>query len=157
MSSRRVLLVVAVAVAALLVVGLWLRRDRAGAPSPEHSPERAHRGIRVDDVTVVSPDLEVGLVEIRGTVHPEYTDWSCVLECREAEGCRADVRLMIEYRSNGASKKILLGSRLDADPGETMRIGRVQRPPDVVESIDRATLSVLEMYRSNSPRPTEIE
>jgi hypothetical protein len=157
MSSRRILLAVAVGVAALLVVGLWLRRDRAGAPSSEQSPERAHQGIRVADVAVVSPDLDVGLVEIRGTVHPDYTDWSCILECREAEGCRADVRLMIEYRSNGASKKVLLGSRLDANRGETMRIGRVQRPPDAVESIDRATLSVLEAYRSNSPRPTEIE
>jgi Flp pilus assembly protein CpaB len=96
MSSRRILLAVAVGVAALLVVGLWLRRDRAGAPSSEQSPERAHQGIRVADVAVVSPDLDVGLVEIRGTVHPDYTDWSCILECREAEGCRADVRLMIE-------------------------------------------------------------
>jgi hypothetical protein len=157
MSSRRILVVVAVVVAALLVVGLWFRRDRAGAPSPDQGPERAHQGISVDDVALVSPDLDVGLVEIRGTVHADYTDWSCILECRESEGCRADVRLMIEYRSNGASKKVLLGGRLDANPGETMRIGRVQRPPDAVESIDRATLSVLEVYRSNSPRPTEIE
>jgi hypothetical protein len=157
MSGRNILLAVAVVVAAALVVGLWLRRDRAETPSPEHSPESTHRGIRVDDVTLASPDLDVGLVEIRRTTHPDYTDWSCILECREAEGCRADVRLMIEYRSNGASKKILLGGRLDANLGETMRIGRVQRPPVEVESVDRANLSVLETYRSNSPRPTEIE
>ena len=85
MTNRRILLAVAVVVAALLVVGLWLRRDRAGAPSPEPGPERAQRGIRADDVTVVSPELDVRLVEIRGTVHPDYTDWSCILECREAE------------------------------------------------------------------------
>jgi hypothetical protein len=155
MSSRRVL--AAVAVVALFVVGLWLWRGRAGPPPLEIPEEGAPQGIRANNVAVASPDLDVKLVEIRGTAHPEYTDWSCILECREADGCRADIQLVIEYRSDGATKKVLMGSRLDAATGETMRIGRVQRPPIAVDSIDRATLSVLEAYRSNSPKPTQIE
>lgn len=157
MTSRGILLAVAVVVAALLVVGLWLRQDRAEPPSPAATAEGTPQGVRVDDITVVSQDLDVELVEIRGTVHSDYTDWSCVLECREAEGCHADVQLTIEYRSGGATQKILLGSRLDADRGASMRIGRAQRPAMAVDSIERATLAVLETYRSNSPRPTEIE
>lgn len=155
MANRRTLVTVAIAVVAVVVVGLWLWR--ANAPLPEPKQVTVPDAIPVEQVDLTSPDLEVLLVGMRGTVHPDYTDWACLLECRERDGCRADVQLTIEYRSSGEPKKLVVGGRLDSDGGEIMRIGRVQRPPVEVDSIDRVSLTVLEMHRTNAPRPTEIE
>ncbi len=105
----------------------------------------------------MSPDLKAELTEIFGTVHKDYTDWACILECRNADGCHADAQLVVEFRSSGEKKRLVLGGRLDADSGQIMRIGRAQRPPVAVDSIDRVTLTVTESRRSDSPRPTEIE
>ena len=154
MPSRRALLAVAVVVVAVLATGVWLWRDRGAPPSPGPIPGRApEKGIRADDATLVSPDLAVKLVEIRGTPRQGYTDWSCILECRETEGCRALVRVHIEYRSEGVTKTLVVDGRVDADTGEVIRIGRVERSTFAVDSIERATLSVIEEYRSDQPRP----
>jgi hypothetical protein len=157
MSGRNILLAVAVAVAAVLVVALLLRRDSGDRPGPGQGPAATSQGIHTKEVVLDSPDLGVDLVEIRGTVHSDYTDWSCILECQEDVGCHADVQLAIEYRSHGVAKRLFLASRLDADEGDLMRIGRVQRPPITVDFIERARLSVLDVRSSNGPRPTEIE
>jgi hypothetical protein len=158
MSGRNILLAVAVVVAAVLAVGLWLRRDGgAEREAPARPPAASPGGFHIEEVALLSPDLAVELVEIRGTVHSDYTDWACILECREDDGCHADVQLAIEYRSYGVAKKLFLASRLDADQGELMRVGRVQRPPVAVDAIDRAKISVLDVRSANGPRPTEIE
>jgi len=155
MANRRTLLAVAVIVAAVIIVGLWLWR--ANAPLPEPKSVTVPDAIPVEKVELASPDLEVLLVGMRGTVNPDYTDWACLLECREREGCRADIQLTVEYQSGGVPQQFMIGGRLDGDPGEIMRVGRVQRPPVEVDSIDRVSMTVLEVHRTNAPRPTEIE
>ena len=153
MSSRGALLAVAVVVAAVLVTGLWLWRDRDAPPSPRATPGKvSDQAIRDDDVDLVSPDLDIELVEISGTPREGYTDWSCILECRESGGCRAVVRLNIEYRSGGATKTLVVDGRVDASAGERIRIGRVDRATFAVDSIERATLSVIEEYDPDQPR-----
>lgn len=153
-------LVVAAIVAAVIigVVGLWLWRSDGpptspGAPQPVTAPE----DFQIEKARLVSPDLKVELLEIFGKVHDDYTDWVCILECRSSDGCHADVELVVEYQSSGQKKLLVLGGRLDADSGQTMRIGRAQRPPVAVDSIERVTVTVIQSRRSDSPRPTEIE
>ncbi len=147
-----------VAVAIIVVIGLWLWRSDS-APSVPAGPQQvaAPENFSFEKARLVSPDLKVELMEISGTVHNEYTDWACILECRNSDGCHADAQLVVEYRSSGEEKKLVLGGRLDADSGEIMRIGRAQRPPVAVDSIERVTLTVIEPRRTDSPRPTEIE
>ena len=156
--TNRGRLLAAIVVVIVIAAGLWLWRSFSGPPPlPEPKSVTVPDNIPVDEVALASPDLEVVLVGMRGTVHPTYTDWACLLECRERAGCRADIQLTVEYRSLGEPKKLLLGGRLDGDGGEVMRIGRVQRPPVEVDSIDRVSLTVLEVHRADAPRPTEIE
>ena len=156
--SRKLAVAATVAVAIIVVVGLWLWRSDSAAPEPSGPRQVATpENFRFEAPRFVSPDLKVELTEIFGTVHSEYTDWACILECRNPDGCHADAQLVVEYRSSGEKKKLVLGGRLDADSGQNMRIGRAQRPPVAVDSIDRVTLTVTESHRSDSPRPTEIE
>ena len=160
MAGRSRALAVAATVAAAIIValGLWLWRSDSEPPAPSGTQQTAvPEDFSFEEARLVSPDLKVELTEIFGTVHNEYTDWACILECRNSEGCHADAQLVVESRSSGEKKKLVLGARLDADSGQIMRIGRAQRPPVAVDSIDRITLTVTESRRSDSPRPTEIE
>ncbi len=156
--SRTLVVAATVVVAIIVVVGLWLWRSDS-APSAPAGPQQVAvpENFRFENARLVSPDLRVELTEIFGTVHNDYTDWACILECRDQDGCHADAQMVVEYRSAGEKKKLILGGRLDADSGQMMRIGRAQRPPVAVDSIDRVTLTVIEPRRSDSPRPTEIE
>jgi len=122
MSTRvRWMAVVAVVVVTILVaVFLW--RGFRPAPAPPEIPSFTQ-----DNVTVTSPDLAVSEALVRGTVHPGYTGWVCLLECLEPEGCRTD-----------------------------LRIGRVQRSPVEVEGIDKVTIEVRKSYREGGPEPTPI-
>jgi hypothetical protein len=96
------------------------------------------------------------MVSVRGIVHPAYTDWACLLECRDNRGCRADVKLEILYRSNGEARTLIIGGRLEGDPGKTMRIGRVQRPPTAVDRVDQVTVEVVAVVTPGAQRPTPI-
>ena len=143
-----VLLIVAVAAA----VGLYLwQGDSEPPPLPERQVVTVPDAIPVEEVAVQSSELAVELVAMRGNVHPDYTDWSCILECREREGCRADVQVDVEYRSSGEARKLTIGGRLFGEPGEIMRIGRVQRPPVSVDSIDKVTITVLQVFSADNP------
>jgi len=157
-ASRPLVVAATLAVAIIVVVGLWLWRSDS-APSVPAGPQSVvvPENFRFEKARLVSPDLRVELTEVFGTVHDEYVDWACILECRNPDGCHADVQLVVDYRSSGEKKKLILGGRLDADSGQIMRIGRAQRPPAAVDSIDRVTLTVIDARRSDSPRPTEIE
>jgi len=144
------LAVAAVGVAVLVAFFVW-RAGRDGR-GPDDAPEAFNAG----SVPVTSPELAVSDALVRGTVYPEYTDWSCVLECREPEGCHAEVQLTIMYRSGGDELKVKLGGRFDAAMGENMRLGRAQRPPTVVDQIGRVMLEVATTHRPGGARPTPM-
>jgi hypothetical protein len=138
------------AVGVVIVVGflIWRAgRDGRGAGGDSQSFD-------VGTVPIASPELAVSDALIRGTVHPEYTAWSCVFECREPEGCHAEVLMTITYRSGGDELKVKLGGRLDAAAGEKMRLGRAQRPPTTVDEIERVELEVAGTFRPGNARPT---
>ena len=120
------------------------------------SAEQAAGDFLARDVLVVSPDLEVELISVGGTAHPGYTDWSCLLECRESAGCRAGVELVVDYVSAGEKRRLLFSGALDAEKGETMRLGRPQRPATVVDKVEKITLEVISAYRPGAPRPTPM-
>ena len=140
-NSRVLVVAVLLIVAVVAAVGLYFWRGR-NAPPPLPEPTQVHMpdAIPVGDVAVQSPDLNVELRAMRGTVKPGFTDWMCLLECREREGCRADVQVKVEYRSLGEPRQLTIGGRLFGEGGEIMRLGRVQRPPVEVDGIDRVTI-----------------
>ena len=112
MANRaRWLAIAAVGIAVVVALLVW-RAGRDGRSVGGDS-----RSFDIDGVTVSSPDLAVGDALVRGTVYPEYTDWSCVLECREPEGCYAEVLLTITYRSDREELKVKLGGRFEAATG----------------------------------------
>jgi hypothetical protein len=147
-------LIVAVAIAAGLY--FWQGRDEP-PPLPEPTQVHVPDAIPVEEVAVASPDLNVELRAMRGTVKPGFTDWMCLLECREREGCRADVEVKVEYRSLGEPRQLIIGGRLGGDGGEIMRLGRVQRPPVEVDGIDRVTINVLRVYAADEPIERTID
>jgi len=140
--------VLAVVVVTILVAVLLWRGFRP-APAPPEIPNFSQ-----DKVTAASPDLAVSEALVRGTVHPGYTGWVCLLECLEPEGCRADLRVVIDYRSRGEAQRLMIDGRVDVDMGETMRIGRVQRPPVEVDGVDKVTVEVRRSNRGSGPEPT---
>jgi len=151
-NSRVLVVAVLLIVAFVAAVGLYIWRGR-NEPPPLPEPTQVHvpDSIPVEGVAVESPDLDVELRAMRGTVNPGFTDWMCLLECREREGCRADVQVKVEYRSLGEPRQLIIGGRLGGEGGEIMRLGRVQRPPVEVDGIDRVTINVLRVYAADEP------
>ena len=125
----RVVGVVAVIVAVLLVtVLLWRGRGNEPAVTPETIGD-----FDAGDVVLKSPELDVALLSVRGTVHSEYTDWAFVLECRERAGCHAELQLEVGFVSGGEKQLLGLTGVVDAKRGETMRIARIQRPAVAID------------------------
>ena len=143
-----------VAVLAVLVVAAAIFLWR-GCGGPGDRTDR--RTSSPEDVELASPDLDVDLLSARGTVHPGYTEWACVFECREKAGCRADVELEVTYLSEGAERVIQIAGRLDAAEGETMRVGRAQRPPSPVDRVEKVNVRVAATFVPGGPRPTPIQ
>jgi hypothetical protein len=147
-SSRllAVAVLLAVVIAAVLGFYLWQQWQATRPLPPPQAPVELPDSFTIDDVPVQSPDLELHLVGMRGTVHPDYTDWACLLECREREGCHATVEVRVEYRSDGVASRLVIGGRIDGEAGEIMRIGRAQRPPVAVDGIDSVDVTVLYVH-----------
>ena len=150
MASRAPWMAAAAAVVAIVVALLLWRGCR---PAPPAAPPADFAS---DAVKLVSPDLELEMVSVRGIANPTYTDWACLLTCRESRGCRADVKLEVFYRSGGEAHTLIIGGRLEGDTGQTMRIGRVQRPATAVDRIDQVTVTVVAAVKPGAPRPTPI-
>lgn len=144
-----VLFVLVVAVVALLV---W-----RGCRLEESRPPAIAGDFAVDEITLTSPDLDLGLAAVRTTDHPGYTDWTVLVECRERGGCMADVRVRVLYRAAGEKRSLQMGGRLDSARGETVRLGRVLRPPVTVERIDEVIVEVAAPYSPDAPRPTPVQ
>jgi hypothetical protein len=157
--NSRVLVVAALLIVAVVAaVGLYFWQGRNKTPPlPEPTQVHVPDAIPVEDVAVQSPDIDVELRAMRGTVNPGFTDWMCLLECREREGCRADVQVKVEYQSLGEPRQLIIGGRLAGEGGEIMRLGRVQRPPVEVDHIDRVTITVLRVYAADEPYERIIE
>jgi hypothetical protein len=147
-SSRllAVAMVLVVALAAAIGYYLWRQWQATRPLPPPKPPVELPDSFSVDDVPVQSPQMALNLVGMRGTVHADYTDWSCLVECREREGCHATVEVRVEYRSEGEPSRLVIGGRIDGKVGEVMRIGRAQRPPVAVDGIDSVEVTVLRVH-----------
>ncbi len=149
--SRTVTVVVGLIVITALVV-TW-RFCRSVDDGPAQPPE----GFSTDRAILDSPDIDLELIEVRGTVNPGYTDWACIFACSEERGCRAETRVRISFVSNGDDDTLTLVGRLDAGHGEKMRVGRMQRPPVAVDRIKKVTVEVTAPYTPDAPRPTPMQ
>ena len=150
---RRTLLLVSAVLLLAVVAAILLWRGCRHEPPPSAVPAA---DFVADSARLVSPDLALELVAVRGIVHPGYTDWACLLECRERRGCRADVKLEIRYRSGGEERSLSIAGRLEGQRGETMRIGRVQRPPVAVDRVEQVTVTAVVPVIQGAPRPTPM-
>ena len=144
---RWLVIAAAVIVVAALVVLFRGCRWQSARPAEDFSAQ---------DVLVESPDLAVRLISVGGAAHTGYTDWACLLECRERGGCRAGVRMKIEYLSNGEAEVLFLSGVFNAEKGEEMRLSRPQRPATAVDEVEKITIEVVSTYRPDAPRPTPI-
>jgi len=154
MADRTRWLMVAIVAAAIVAAFLTWRGCR---PAPVDAP-LVSQSFTIDGVPVDSPDLEVGPAEVRATSYRGYTDWACLLECREPEGCRAEVRLVFDWFGDGADGRVVIAGTVDAAPGEMMRIGRADRPPVVgLDRVDRLALDVTRFNRADAPTPFIID
>ena len=151
---RRTLLLVSAVLLLAVVTAVLLWRGCRHEPPPSAVPAA---DFVADSARLVSPDLALELVAVRGIVHPAYTDWACLLECRERRGCRADVKLEIRYRSGGEERSLSIAGRLEGQRGETMRIGRVQRPPVAVDRVEQVTVTAVVPVIQGAPRPTPMQ
>lgn len=110
-----------------------------------------------DTVELDSPDLDLELSSVFGTANPVSTDWVCRFVCRESRGCRADVEALIAYRSNGERRTIKITGRLNGAKGEIVWLGRGQRPPEVVDRVDRVDVKVVALFNPTAPIPTPMQ
>ena len=151
MSSRKVWLAASAVLAVVVVALVWrgCRWDDARSGTDD--------AFSADGIRLTSPDLDLGLLEVRATERQGFTDWACLVECRERGGCRADVRVRIEYRAGGERRSLSMSGRIDTANGETSRIGRVQRPPVEVDRIDEVIVEVAAPYTPGGPRPTPVQ
>ncbi len=152
MGRFRWILLAAVVVALVVAAIVW--RGRRMNPVADPGSDGS---FSVSDVPVESPELRIDMGTVKWTHHPDYTDWSCLIECRESGGCHAEVQLVVDYISNGKRERLTLGGRLDAAQGEISRISRAQRPPVRVDRVERVSLEVLEAFRPGAPSPTPME
>lgn len=149
---RWLLLVLAVALVAA-VVTVVVRRGLRPEPIIDPVSEEAHSA---SSVPVDSPDLRINVATVKWTNHPGYTDWTCLVECRERDGCHAEVQLVVDYISSGRQQRLTLGGRLDSAYGETVRIGRAQRPSVAVDRVEQVTVQVLAAFHRDAPTPTPM-
>jgi hypothetical protein len=140
-------------VAVVAVVLLWRGCGSNGADRPPTKPGE----FAADGITFTSPDLDLQLFAVRATAHPGYTDWACLLECRERGGCGADVRIRLVYVAAGDERTLMMSGRLEAARGETIRIGRVQRPPTQVDRVKAVIVEVVAPYTPGAARPTPVQ
>jgi len=150
---RWLLLVLTLAVAAAVVTVVVRRGHRPEAPVGEPVAEGIHTA---SGVPVDSPELRINVATVKWTNHPDYTDWACLVECREPDGCHAEVQLVVDYISSGTRQRLTLGGRLDVASGETVRIGRAQRPSVTVDRVEQVTLQVLDAFHRDAPTPTPM-
>ncbi len=153
MSGRNRWIAVAVLVALVAVAAAWWF-GRRPAPIAGTAPDGTYT---VSDVPVQSSELRLGVDTVRWTHHPGYTDWACMLECRESDGCRAEVQLVVTYISRGEERRLTVGGKIDAAYGEIVRIGRAERPSVVVDRLEGVTVEVIAAYRQGAPTPTPME
>ena len=59
--------------------------------------------------------------------------------------------------SAGEERTLTVDGRFDANAGEKMRIGRMQRPPVVVDRVESVTVEVAGPYTPGAPRPTPVQ
>jgi hypothetical protein len=110
----------------------------------------------VDGVRLVSPELDVRLVEVRRSPRDGYVDWACIFECAERSGCRADVELEVVYRTPSGEAVLTMAGRFDVARGERMRIGRADRTSAEVVGVETVTVAVSAPFRPDAPPPTPV-
>lgn len=133
-------LLIAVAVVGALAIAFLAWRAWRPGPLVEAGPPQS---FSVDNVVVDSPDLAVGPATVRGTIHEGYTDWACILECREPAGCNAEIQLIVDFTRAGENQQLVLAGAVAAATGEVIRLDRVEWRQVSADRVGRVRLVVV--------------
>ena len=144
----RWLLLVAGAVVVAGGVAAWLVLGRR-PPQPADFTASA--------VPIESTTLAFETDEVRGVVRDGRTQWRCLLRCREAGGCHAQLRVTVHYLSAGAPRVVTFADTVHAGLGEVAVIGGNQRPAEVVDAIQHLKVVVEQRLDGEHPRPIRYE
>jgi hypothetical protein len=144
--ARRALVIGSVFLLVALALVLWralASRRHVPPPTSFHS----------EQVVIVSPELALEVVRVLGDTAPGHMRWRCVLRCREAEGCHAQLRVTVHYRSGTESSTITFADIVSVARGEEAVVGGLQRPPRPVDGVDRVEVVVEQRLGAEQPTP----
>jgi hypothetical protein len=133
---RALALWIAAGVAIAAALAAWWFFGRSTGPG--HVPS----GFESTGVALDSPDLQLAVSDVQGVVQGDLMRWSCLLACREPDGCHADIVVKVFYRSSTGLGRFAFDGIIDVEEGGTATMGGVQRPPDAVESVARVEVAV---------------
>ncbi len=139
-SHGLLVLVLVVVVAGAAAIWLWSRSRTAPRPASLELPAPVQFGFT--DVTVDSPDLDVGPADVRGAVASGHTSWIVEMVCEEPAGCTGSLRVELRFESGSGEQRIAIGSSVDVPSGGPMRFEGLQDPPATVATITRVSLEV---------------
>jgi hypothetical protein len=144
---RRALLVgVVLVLGAVLALLMW-RAQRGGGDTGTPA------NFSQDGVAVEARDLDVEVLQVAGEVVGQQTRWRCRLVCRESEGCHAQLRIQIHYRSGSEGHELSFVDTVSVASGEEMVVVGFQRPPRVVDEVERVDLFVEQRLEPDQPTP----
>ena len=145
-SRTRLLNLLVVGIAAVLVLPSGCGKDE---------PRSEVSAFNFNGIRTSSEELAVEVEQVSGAPRDDYLEWSCLLSCREADGCHADLRVTVFYRSGGEDQDIVLTGTVNVPVGARARLTRVQRPPVPVDGVDRVEVRVTAQRDSaDGPPPT---
>lgn len=156
MTGARGLLILLAIIVALVVV-VWT----IGCPPKEETtpPRKRAEPVRFnhEDITVKSPDLEVGPATVRGSIFESYLSWVVIIGCAEPEGCAGEFNVTIDYDTGSESRKIIVDNRCEVPMGGELRFEGFQDPATPVAAIGRLTLDVVALGSLDELEVEEIE
>lgn len=140
--SRGWLVALAVVVIAVVAAVVWFATRPRPEPPRVAPDETAPVPFRYSEIAVKSPDLEVGLAEIRGAISPTYMTWRITMDCAEPEGCTGELAVDVRYRVDNESRRIVLINRCEAALGDELRFEGLQDSSTPIDRIEGLSLDV---------------
>jgi hypothetical protein len=143
-------LAIAVLVVLVIAAGIalwWLR--------PGSEPEEPPASFEGQPVAFSSPELGLEVVRLRAEAHESSTEWKCVLECLEPEGCHAEIRVVVRFLSAGEGRSLTFADTLDVARGSEHVVSGLQQPSLAVDRVESVEV-VVERRLGGPGEPTPV-
>lgn len=140
-SRGLVIALTVVVVVVVVAVAWWASRPQ---PGPTRTEPDDFTPVVFDfaEISVKSPELEVGRAEINGAVYPAYTSWRVTMDCAEPDGCTGEFALEVSYNSGTEIRRIVIINRCEAAVGDELRFEGLEDRPAPIDGIEKVSLVV---------------